>query len=126
MESSNLSLVRSSSSSSLFSPDDGHAVIIALAKANNKRVKSNVYCLEVDGDFQNGEGYVLGSPFRLHNEDNHCVWVNHWLRERKLQVGSIISYKRCRNGDVRYFDNTGVEMVSLNVFVSIRRIKLKD
>ena len=87
-----MSLVKPSSSSSL---NEGNAVIIAHAKANDKGHTSIVYCLEVDGDFQNGEGCVVGSPLRLLNRCGRRMvqrrvekrtylysWINKFLSER--------------------------------------------
>jgi len=74
--------------------------------------------LEVDGDFQNGEGCVVGSPLRLQNKRGRYVWSNDELRiERICTIGSIISYERCSVREVLYCGNTGRTM-GINKIIS--------
>ena len=103
-----------SSMLSLFTHEDGHGVIIAIAKANDKGHTSTVYCMDVAVDFQNEEYRVFGKPFRLHNKDGRYIWCNHYLRNERLKVESIVSYtnKNTRFKDIRYCKNTKLQMVS--------------
>ena len=100
------------SSQNFFSREE-NAVIIAIAKANHEGHSSTVYCLEVIGDFRNGDCHVFGEPFRLHNQLGRYIWCNQQLRNDRLKVGSIVVYSGSVNN--RYSRNTEEQMVSCEV-----------
>ena len=105
---SNMSDVLRSSTSGLFEQtehEDGCAVIIAITKVSGKD-HTLLYCMDVADGFHR----VFGKPFRLHNKDGRELWPIHYLREERLKVESIVSYKRSKH--IRYCKNTLLQMVS--------------
>ena len=85
--------------------DKRKVVVICLAKANDQGHTSLVFCLSKSGKT---------GPFRLRNRNGRYIWRNQDLRENRIEVGSVITYKRFYHG--RFFtENTGNKVVSLAV-----------
>lgn len=77
------------------------AVVLFLAKGNDDLSTSLVFCLDENG-----------APFRLCNDGGWYIWRNRELRKIGIDSGSIITYKRCKQGFL-YSGKTGKMMVSL-------------
>lgn len=79
--------------------EPGKAVVISLARADDQRHTTVVFCLDENG---------ARDPFRLRNQDDRLFWANQELRENGIGVGSIISYERCTqcNEGCLYLENT--------------------
>ena len=83
--------------------EPGKAIVISLARADDRGVKALVFCLDKSG---------MRDPFPLRNQDGLYIWPRKKLREIDIGVGSIISYERFSQGCL-YSGNTGMKVVSL-------------
>ena len=86
-----------------FNPGERKAVVISLARANDRGDTTVVLCLDKSG---------MRDPFRLSNQGGRYIWSNQELRDNGIEVGSIISYQSCYRGCL-YSGNTGKKVVSL-------------
>ena len=86
-----------------FNPGERKAVVISLARANDRGDTTVVLCLDKSG---------MRDPFRLSNQGGRYIWSNQELRDNGIEVGSIISYQSCDRGCL-YSGNTGKKVVSL-------------
>lgn len=108
-----------------------HAVVFDMSRAHDQGFSALVFCLEIVWDFQNVENAcVIGHPFQLHNKEGRYIWLNEELRNKAIEVGSIIS---CRKPTEKWYysGNTEKKLVSLNYIISLtysllERIWAKD
>lgn len=82
--------------------EEQFAVIIALAKADDKGDTSTLYCLAIVGE----EFRVSGKLFRLYNRRGSYIWQNEDLRKENLSLGAVIRH----DDNCWYFKNTTKQM----------------
>jgi len=86
--------------------DERKAVVICLARANDQGHTSLIFCLSKSGKT---------GPFQLRTRNvrnGRYIWRNQDLRENRIKVGSVITYKRFYHCCL-FTGNTGKKVVSL-------------
>lgn len=84
-----------------------HAVVFDMSRAHDQGFSALVFCLEIVWDFQNVENAcVIGHPFQLHNKEGRYIWLNEELRNKAIEVGSIIS---CRKPTEKWYYSGNTE-----------------